>query len=172
MASPAGGGFFNGHQGRASMAKVAFIGLGVMGFPMAGHLRTRGKHELTVYNRTREKADKWVAAHGGARKSLRAAAEGADFVFLRVGTTTISAALRSAKGAGRHEAARSTSTTRPPPRPSRASPPRQRRSGARGFDAPVSGGQAGGKRAAYRDGRRRAGGTRLRRHRRLRQDGR
>ena len=52
------------------MAKVAFIGLGVMGFPMAGHLRTRGKHELTVYNRTREKADKWVAAHGGRRLRL------------------------------------------------------------------------------------------------------
>src|SRR6476620_10447755 len=86
MASPAGGGFFNGHQGRASMAKVAFIGLGVMGFPMAGHLRTRGKHELTVYNRTREKADKWVAAHGGrAAATPRAAAEGADFVFSCVG---------------------------------------------------------------------------------------
>ena len=68
------------------MAKVAFIGLGVMGFPMAGHLRTRGKHELTVYNRTRDKADKWVAAHGGrAAATPRAAAEGADFVFSCVG---------------------------------------------------------------------------------------
>src|SRR5690348_436295 len=68
------------------MANVAFIGLGVMGFPMAGHLRTRGKHEVTVYNRTPDKADKWVAAHGGrAAPTPRAAAEGADFVFSCVG---------------------------------------------------------------------------------------
>src|SRR3954464_15180129 len=68
------------------MAKVAFIGLGVMGFPMAGHLRTRGKHDVTVYNRTHEKADKWVATHGGhTAPTPRAAAEGADFVFSCVG---------------------------------------------------------------------------------------
>ena len=48
------------------MAKVAFIGLGVMGYPMAGHLQTKGGHDVCVYNRTAEKADKWVnnmAAH-------------------------------------------------------------------------------------------------------------
>jgi 3-hydroxyisobutyrate dehydrogenase-like beta-hydroxyacid dehydrogenase len=68
------------------MAKVAFIGLGVMGFPMAGHLRTRGKHDVTVYNRTREKADKWVATHGGRSAATpREAGEGADFVFSCVG---------------------------------------------------------------------------------------
>src|SRR5260221_12660858 len=69
------------------MAKVAFIGLGVMGFPMAGHLRTRGKHHVTVYNRTREKADKWVATHGGTvAPTPRAAAEPADFLLSSVGT--------------------------------------------------------------------------------------
>ncbi len=47
------------------MAKVAFIGLGVMGYPMAGHLKTRGGHDLTVYNRTAAKAEKWVAEFGG-----------------------------------------------------------------------------------------------------------
>ena len=46
------------------MASVAFIGLGVMGYPMAGHLARAG-HEVTVYNRTAEKAQKWVAEHGG-----------------------------------------------------------------------------------------------------------
>ena len=42
------------------MAKVAFLGLGVMGYPMAGHLRNKGGHEVTVYNRTAAKAEKWV----------------------------------------------------------------------------------------------------------------
>ena len=43
------------------MAKVAFLGLGVMGYPMAGHLKNKGGHEVTVYNRTAAKAEKWVA---------------------------------------------------------------------------------------------------------------
>ena len=43
------------------MSKVAWIGLGTMGFPMAGHLKTRGGHDVTVFNRTRAKADAWVA---------------------------------------------------------------------------------------------------------------
>ncbi|NND49118.1 MAG: NAD(P)-binding domain-containing protein, partial [Rhizobiales bacterium] len=48
--------------------KVAFIGLGVMGYPMAGHLAAAG-HEVTVYNRTGAKADRWVGEHGGALAS-------------------------------------------------------------------------------------------------------
>ncbi|WP_319771888.1 NAD(P)-dependent oxidoreductase [Breoghania sp.] len=68
------------------MAKVAFIGLGVMGYPMAGHLKTRGGHDVTVYNRTAEKAEKWVAQFGGERAPTpAAAAEGCDFVFSCVG---------------------------------------------------------------------------------------
>jgi 3-hydroxyisobutyrate dehydrogenase len=68
------------------MAKVAFIGLGVMGYPMARHLAQRGGHEVTVYNRTGAKAAKWVSEHGGRQAPTpRAAAEGADCVFTCVG---------------------------------------------------------------------------------------
>ncbi|MCU0901401.1 MAG: NAD(P)-dependent oxidoreductase [Cypionkella sp.] len=67
------------------MAKVAFLGLGVMGFPMAGHLAAKG-HEVTVYNRSAAKAEAWVAKHGGrAAPTPRAAAEGQDFVMACVG---------------------------------------------------------------------------------------
>ena len=67
------------------MAKVAFLGLGVMGFPMAGHLATAG-HEVTVYNRSPAKAGLWVERHGGrAAATPREAAEGAEFVMACVG---------------------------------------------------------------------------------------
>jgi 3-hydroxyisobutyrate dehydrogenase len=67
------------------VAKVAFIGLGVMGFPMAGHLAAKG-HAVTVYNRTRPKADAWAAKHGGKAVATPAqAAEGAELVFSCVG---------------------------------------------------------------------------------------
>ena len=68
------------------MAKVAFIGLGVMGYPMAGHLRVKGGHEVTVYNRTSGKAQAWAAQFGGrAVATPREAALGQDFVFACVG---------------------------------------------------------------------------------------
>ena len=68
------------------MATVAFLGLGVMGYPMAGHLKNKGGHDVTVYNRTTAKAEKWVAEHGGAFATTPAeAAEGKDFVFSCVG---------------------------------------------------------------------------------------
>jgi 3-hydroxyisobutyrate dehydrogenase len=68
------------------MTRVAWIGLGVMGFPMAGHLAKRGGLDVTVYNRTAAKAARWVEAHGGrAAATPRAAAEGADVVFACVG---------------------------------------------------------------------------------------
>ncbi|MDO8882161.1 MAG: NAD(P)-dependent oxidoreductase [Pseudotabrizicola sp.] len=67
------------------MAKVAFLGLGVMGFPMAGHLAASG-HEVTVYNRSPAKRDAWVAKHGGrAAATPREAAMGQDFVMACVG---------------------------------------------------------------------------------------
>lgn len=67
------------------MTKVAFIGLGVMGYPMAGYLQ-KGGHDVTVYNRTAAKADKWAAEYGGsAAPTPRAAAEGAEVVFMCVG---------------------------------------------------------------------------------------
>ncbi len=69
----------------ADGSKVAFIGLGVMGYPMAGHLASGG-HDVTVYNRTASKAEAWVAQHGGqAAATPRAAAAGADIVFACVG---------------------------------------------------------------------------------------
>ncbi|MDX2259909.1 MAG: NAD(P)-dependent oxidoreductase [Hyphomicrobiaceae bacterium] len=69
------------------MAKVAWIGLGVMGFPMAGHILTKGGHDLTVYNRNGAKAEAWVAKHGKGRSAATPAeaARGADIVFSCVG---------------------------------------------------------------------------------------
>ena len=68
------------------MAKVAFLGLGVMGYPMAGHLKTKGGHDVTVYNRTAAKAEKWVAQFGGKSAATpKAAAQGQDFVMCCVG---------------------------------------------------------------------------------------
>ena len=67
------------------MARCAFIGLGVMGYPMAGHL-TKNGHEVTVYNRTQAKAEKWAGEFGGSFAETPAkAAEGAEFVFCCVG---------------------------------------------------------------------------------------
>nr|WP_323778859.1 NAD(P)-dependent oxidoreductase [Amylibacter sp.] len=67
------------------MAKLAFLGMGVMGYPMAGHLAAKG-HEVTVYNRTAAKSDAWVKQHGGtAAATPREAAAGAEVVFACVG---------------------------------------------------------------------------------------
>ena len=68
------------------MAKVAWIGLGVMGYPMAGHIRKKGGHDLTVYNRNGAKAEAWAKEYGGATAPSPAdAAKDADFVFCCVG---------------------------------------------------------------------------------------
>lgn len=67
------------------MAKVAFLGLGVMGYPMAGHLKAAG-HDVTVYNRTTAKSEKWAEQHGGSYATTpREAAKGAEFVMACVG---------------------------------------------------------------------------------------
>lgn len=67
------------------MAKVAFLGLGVMGYPMAGHL-AKGGHDVCVYNRTKAKADAWAAEHGGRAAATPAlAAQDAEIVFACVG---------------------------------------------------------------------------------------
>ena len=72
-------------EGKA-MSKVAWIGLGVMGHPMAGHLKMRGHHDVVVFNRTRKRAEAWVAEFGGtAAHTPAAAARDADFVFTGVG---------------------------------------------------------------------------------------
>jgi 3-hydroxyisobutyrate dehydrogenase len=68
------------------MAKVAFLGLGVMGYLMAGHLKNKGGHDVTVYNRTAPKAEQWVKQFGGrSAPTPKAAAEGQDFVMCCVG---------------------------------------------------------------------------------------
>ena len=68
------------------MAKVAFLGLGVMGYPMAGHLKNKGGHGVTVCNRTAAKAQRWVGQYGGhSAATPKAAAEGQDFVMCCVG---------------------------------------------------------------------------------------
>ena len=68
------------------MAKVAWIGLGVMGYPMAGHIRKKGNHDLTVYNRNGAKAEAWAKEHGVKTAPTPAdAAKDADFVFCCVG---------------------------------------------------------------------------------------
>jgi 3-hydroxyisobutyrate dehydrogenase len=69
------------------MARVAWIGLGVMGYPMAGHILRKGGHDLTVYNRTASRAEAWIGAHGSGRMAPTPAeaAQGAVFVFACVG---------------------------------------------------------------------------------------
>ncbi|MBM3355438.1 MAG: NAD(P)-dependent oxidoreductase [Betaproteobacteria bacterium] len=68
------------------MAKISFLGLGVMGYPMAGHLLKKGGHEVTVYNRSAAKSAQWVMQHGGKSAATpREAAQGCDFVMMCVG---------------------------------------------------------------------------------------
>jgi 3-hydroxyisobutyrate dehydrogenase len=68
------------------MAKVAFLGLGVMGYPMAGHLKNKGGHDIVVYNRTTAKAEQWVKEHGGRlAKTAKEAVADREFVMCCVG---------------------------------------------------------------------------------------
>jgi 3-hydroxyisobutyrate dehydrogenase len=68
------------------MAKVAFLGLGVMGYPMAGHLKNKGGHDVTVYNRTAAKSEQWVKQYGGRSAATpKAASQGQDLVMCCVG---------------------------------------------------------------------------------------
>ncbi|MEJ2576829.1 MAG: NAD(P)-binding domain-containing protein, partial [Gammaproteobacteria bacterium] len=72
-------------KGQPMSKQVAFLGLGVMGYPMAGHLARAG-HRVTVYNRTAEKAERWTAEYDGAAADTPAAAAAeAEFVFCCVG---------------------------------------------------------------------------------------
>jgi 3-hydroxyisobutyrate dehydrogenase-like beta-hydroxyacid dehydrogenase len=101
------------------MAKVAFLGLGVMGFPMAGHLAKNG-HEVTVCNRTPAKADSWVARYSGLKADTpRAAVQGASIVFSCVGDDPdLRAITVGANGAFEGMAAGSIYVDHtPPPRP-------------------------------------------------------
>jgi 3-hydroxyisobutyrate dehydrogenase len=125
---------------------VAFIGLGVMGYPMAGYLAKAG-HEVTVYNRTAEKADRWKGEYGGATADTPAkAAKGADFVFCCVGNDQDLLSVTVAdKGA--FEAMTSGSVfvdhTTTSAQIAREFHEVAERKGFSFVDAPVSGGQAG-----------------------------
>ena len=129
------------------MAKVAFIGLGVMGYPMAGHLKTRGGHDVTVYNRTAAKAEKWVAQHGGrAAPTPKAAAEGADFVFACVGNDDDLRAVTTGPDgafAGMKKGAIFIDNTTASATAARELYAAAKAKGLGALDAPVSGGQAG-----------------------------
>lgn len=72
--------------GSSGMAKVAFLGLGAMGFPMAGHLKSKGGYDVTVYNRTRSKSEAWIGRYGGRLAETPCeASKGQDFVLSCVG---------------------------------------------------------------------------------------
>lgn len=129
------------------MAKVAFLGLGVMGFPMAGHLKMKGGHALTVYNRSPQKAQDWVAKYGGASAATpREAASDCDFVFACVGNDddlrSVVLGEDGALAGMKHDAIFVDNTT------ASAAVARELHQAAKAkgvsfIDAPVSGGQAG-----------------------------
>ena len=127
-------------------AKVAFIGLGVMGFPMAGHLKAKG-YDVTVYNRTGSKADNWVKKHGGKSASTpAAAAKDADFVMLMVGNDKdlLEVALgRDGALSGMKRGAVLIDHTTASADAARKVFAEAKSKGVDFIDAPVSGGQAG-----------------------------
>jgi 3-hydroxyisobutyrate dehydrogenase len=129
------------------MAKVAFLGLGVMGYPMAGHLKTKGGHEVTVYNRTGAKADKWVAQFGGkSARTPKEAAAGQDFVMCCVGNDDdlrqVTLGLDGAF-AGMAKGAVFVDHTTASAEIARELYAAAKKAGFDCLDAPVSGGQAG-----------------------------
>lgn len=129
------------------MAKVAFIGLGVMGYPMAGHLKTKGGHDVTVYNRTAAKAEKWVAQFGGKAAATPAeAARDADFVFTCVGNDDDLRSVTIAKDgalSGMKSGAILVDNTTASAEVARELAEAAAAKGCGFIDAPVSGGQAG-----------------------------
>jgi 3-hydroxyisobutyrate dehydrogenase-like beta-hydroxyacid dehydrogenase len=129
------------------MSKVAWIGLGVMGFPMAGHLKTRGGHDVVVFNRTRQKAEDWVTRFGGLlAETPAAAAQNADFVFTCVGNDDdLRAVTLGPDGAFASLApgAVYVDHTTASAKTARELHAAARARGASALDAPVSGGQSG-----------------------------
>lgn len=129
------------------MARIAFIGLGVMGYPMAGHLRKKGQHDVTVYNRTPARAAQWVKEYGGASApNPRQAARDADFVFCCVGNDDdVRAVVHGESGAlaGMKKGAILVDHTTASAILARELDAKARELGLGFLDAPVSGGQAG-----------------------------
>ncbi len=126
--------------------KLGFIGLGVMGYPMAGHLATAG-HDVTVYNRTAARARSWVKQHGGkAARTPGEAARGAEIVFACVGNDDDVRAVAAAKGGiyeGLEKGAVFVDHTTASATLARELDAAAKKQGCRFVDAPVSGGQAG-----------------------------
>ncbi|MGK2739574.1 NAD(P)-dependent oxidoreductase [Tepidicaulis sp. LMO-SS28] len=131
--------------------KAAFIGLGVMGYPMAGHLVKAG-HDVTVYNRTAEKAEKWVAEFGGAAAPTPAeAAKDADFVFACVGNDDDLRAITTGPGGafeGMAQGAVFVDHTTASAHVARELYGAAVAKGCGFIDAPISGGQAGAENGA------------------------
>ena len=129
------------------MAKVAFLGLGVMGYPMAGHLKNKGGHDVTVYNRTAAKAQKWVGQYGGRSAATpKAAADGQDFVMCCVGNDNdLREVTFGANGAfhGMKKGAVFVDHTTASAEIARELYAQAKERGFGFVDAPVSGGQAG-----------------------------
>jgi 3-hydroxyisobutyrate dehydrogenase-like beta-hydroxyacid dehydrogenase len=127
-------------------AKVAFLGLGVMGFPMAGHLKAKG-HDVTVYNRTAAKAGEWVKQYGGkSAPTPAAAAQDQDFVMICVGNDNDLLEVATGKDgalAGMKQGAILVDHTTASADAARRIFAQAQKKGVHFIDAPVSGGQAG-----------------------------
>ena len=134
------------------MAKVAWIGLGVMGYPMAGHIRKKGSHDLVVYNRNGAKAEAWAKEYGGATAPTPAeAAKDADFVFCCVGNDNdLREVTLEAQGAFNtvKKGAVFTDNTTASANIARELYAAAKSKGFDFLDAPVSGGQAGAQNGA------------------------
>jgi len=134
------------------MAKVAFLGLGIMGYPMAGHLKNKGGHDVTVYNRTAAKAAKWVAQYGSkSSPTPKQAADGQDFVFACVGNDNdLREVTLGTNGAfaGVKKGAIFVDHTTASAEIARELYDTAKKSGFDFIDAPVSGGQAGAENGA------------------------
>ncbi len=127
------------------MAKAAFLGLGVMGAPMAGHLAAKG-HEVTVWNRTHAKADAWVGAHSGrAAPAVSRAIDGADFIFMCLGDDPDVEAVFGAFEPMLRDGQIVVDHTTASAALARRLAARCNARGADFLDAPVSGGEAGAK---------------------------
>ena len=134
------------------MAKVAFVGLGVMGYPMAGHLKAKGGHDVTVFNRTATKAEKWVSQHGGkSAPTPKDAASGQDFVMACVGNDNDLREVMLGKDgvfAGVGKGAIVVDHTTASAEIARELHAEAKKRGFDFVDAPVSGGQAGAENGA------------------------
>jgi 3-hydroxyisobutyrate dehydrogenase-like beta-hydroxyacid dehydrogenase len=129
--------------------KVAFLGLGVMGYPMAGHLVKKGGHTVTVFNRTAARAQAWAKEYGGsAAASPAEAAKGAEIVFMCVGDDPDVRAVGTAAFDGMAKGAILVDHTTASAEVAREMEAAAKTKGVAFLDAPVSGGEAGAKNGA------------------------